>query len=418
MAKKIFISVFLFALCACSKLAENTSQDSTTEHDNYAINFTALTSKAISYDIDTLQKDANGFVVYGLQDNSEEWYYFLSGSKYIYNLTSQTWSWEQNNTPYWPESFSYMNFYALYPASAPRLTILDANTSALTAEIEVESSILDQSDYLAANTGVITTRPSSGATNLTFTHIMSRISFSVLQNQGVLTVIRQLGVENVISKGTYDYINSQWQNLSSENIASFSDYVGSSGPFAKYGVADQVDPIRIDNHYLMLIPQKADVQTSLWDGTVTADENGEATPQGAYISIRYRTSEENDTVDVVGYAHRTDCASETQWDANSHFYPIYKIGGSYTGPLYVKASFIFSSENLDWSPGVGYNYTLPLDKNGGILLSEYYHDVDGNNTKIRVDSSPNVGDEVYSTDINIGISVELWNYSSQRIYIP
>ncbi|MFR9603364.1 MAG: fimbrillin family protein [Rikenellaceae bacterium] len=419
MAKKLFsTTLFLIYVVGCSKVDNNTFEESIGTCDCDAINFVAQTTKATTNELDSMKSDANGFVVYGVEINSSSWYDYLDGNKYIYNSTSETWEWEDDKTPSWPLPFNQMNFYALYPDSAEGFTISTTPTSSIVGDIVVQQSILDQTDYLAAASGDVMTKPSTGVLPLQFTHIMSKISFSVLQDEGILTIIRQLGIENIISEGSYDYMTSTWYNLSNSNLTSFDDYVGSSGPFAKYGVADQVDPIRIDGHDLMLIPQKGgdeDGQTPVWDGSITDDNSGDFAPSGAYISIRYRTSVNDDSEDLVGYAFRENTTTETEW-TNGYYHSTYRNGGRYNGPLYIKAAFRLTPELLDWEAGSEYDYTLQLNQIGGIYLSEYYYDVDGTNTKIRVKGRPCVGDPVISTNISADISVVGWTPVQYSIY--
>ncbi|MFI3295904.1 MAG: fimbrillin family protein, partial [Rikenellaceae bacterium] len=310
MIHRIYWAILLLIMVVgCTKLDTKTLVNT---YDSDAINFVTQTTKAISYDIDTMQSDADGFVVYGVEVDSPSWYDNLDGNRYIFDPSYQLWEWSSSDDPLWPVPFSQMNFYAYYPERALGFSPQASSPSTLTGDIVVESSILNQTDFLASSSGDILAKPSTGVLPLSFSHIMSKVSFSVLQDAGVLTVIRQLGIENIINTGTYDYINSSWQELSNRNLGSFDDYVGSSGPFAKYGVADQTDPIRIDGHYLMLIPQTGgdgDNQTPVWDGTLSDDDRGEGVPEGAYISMRYRTSANEDTEDLVGYAFRESCSN-------------------------------------------------------------------------------------------------------------
>lgn len=413
-------TLFLTIVMGCSTVEDGVLTSSSNTYDANHINFTTQTTKAMSNDVGSIEGDTDGFVVYGVEVDSSDWSDYLDGNSYIYDLDTKKWGWKSEETPSWPSPFVQMNFYAHYPTTASGFSASDTAPSRLIGEIEVESSILDQTDYLASASGDILTKPLTGILSLNFTHIMSKISFSVIQEEGILTLIRQLGIENIINKGSYDYIASQWNTLSNTNIGSFSDYIGSSGPFAKYGVADQVDLICIDDHYLILIPQTSgdeDNQTPLWDGSSKIDESGDLIPEGAYISIRYRLSDNKDTEDMVGYAFRRSCSNETEYDTGDYFYNVYKLdGGSYTSPLYVKAGFKLTAEQLDWEAGSEYNYTLQLHKSGGIYLSEYYYDVDGRNTFIRVDGSPSVGDPVFPADISAGVTVSGWNHSSVDLY--
>ncbi len=407
--------LLLTATVSCSKIDETSS---TTIYDCNSINFESQSTKAISNDINKMMSAANGFVVYGAEVNGSDWYENLDGNRYIYDSSSYKWMWDSVETPSWADPFSPIIFYAYYPESASGFTLTDSAPSSIMGDVIVEKSILNQTDYLASCSGVITSKPITGIQPLSFSHIMSKISFSILQDEGILTVIRQLGIENIINVGRYDYVNSQWLDLSNNNIASFDDYVCSSGPFAKKGVANKIDPIRIDGHYLMLIPQTAgddDNQTPLWDGTIKFDESGNLALNGAYISMRYRTDLNSE--DIIGYAIRESSPNDTEWSTYNYFYDVYKkSGGSYNGPLYIKVGFKFSSTQLDWVAGTEYDYNLQLNKGGGIYLSEYYYDVDGQNTKIRVKGSPSVGDPVFSSDINVDVTIKDWLYSESNIY--
>ncbi|MFI3332682.1 MAG: fimbrillin family protein [Rikenellaceae bacterium] len=419
MVKNIFlVTLLMIAMVSCSKEDDSLSMGGIDRYNSNSINFISQTTKAINNDIDVMEGDANGFVVYGLEINDSSWYDYLDGNGYIYNSTIELWEWESSETPSWPETFDQMNFYAFYPASATGFTLSATAPSSIVGRVVVESSILDQTDFLAACSGDVFVKPLTGMQPLRFSHIMAKVSFSVSQEAGVLTVIRQLGIENVINEGTYDYINSEWSNLSNSNLGSFDDYVGSSGVFAKTGVADQVDPIRGDGHYYMMLPQSGGVedgQTPLWDGSIAVDDNGELVPNGAYISILYRSN--NDTEDVVGYAIRESSRRQTEWDSSSSYYSAYKKnGGTYTGPLFVKAAFKFSSDQLNWVAGAEYDYTLQLNQTGGIYMSVYYYDLYGNNTKIRVSGRPKVGDTVCSTDARVLVTVNDWNSSESNLH--
>lgn len=420
MEKKIFsVAFILIAVTSCAKMGDDPSVGSVATYDPKTINFTTQITKATSNSVDSLNMDRNGIIVYGVEVNDSDWYENLDGNRYVYNSDTLMWEWQSSDAPSWSDTFDQMNFYAHYPASALGFSPSVTAPSSIIGDIVVEPSITDQTDFLASSSGDIVTKPITGIIYLSFTHIMSKISFSVLQEDGVLTIIRQLGIENVINEGSYDYINSEWLSLDNTKIGSFDDYVGSDGPFAKDGVQDQADPIRTDDHYLMLIPQSAgdkEGQTPIWDGSITVNDSGELIPKGAYISIRYRINDS--TSDLIGYAIRESSPNETEWNETSYHYPAYKRdGGTYTGPLYVKAAFKFTSEQLNWVAGTEYNYTIQLNQSGGIYLSEYYHDVDGTNTKIRVNGSPKVGDPVYATDINAGITVEGWNKSEYELYL-
>ncbi|MFR9502941.1 MAG: fimbrillin family protein [Rikenellaceae bacterium] len=419
MIRKIFLAVLLLiVVMGCSRGEGDDTLSAISTYDSSAINFISQATKAVSNGVDVMEGDESGFVVYGVEADDFSWYDYLDGNRYIYNSVAQRWEWESEEDPSWPVSFSRMNFYAYYPASATGFTLTSSAPVTLVGEVVVESSVLNQTDYLASSSGDVVTKPLTGVQPLNFAHIMSKVSFSVLQDEGILTVIRQLGLENIISEGSYDYINLRWNNLSNSTLTSFDDYVGSSGPFAKYGVEDQIDPIRIDGHYLMLIPQMGGAgegQTPIWDGSITVDNSGDLVPNGAYISIRYRTN--SDTEDIIGYAFRRDSSNETEWDTENYFYNVYKKdGGSYTGPLYIKAGFKLSEDQLNWVAGTEYDYTLQLDKTGGIYLSEYYYDVDGKNTKIKVRGMPQVGDPVFATDVSVVVTVDGWNYSDIDIY--
>ncbi|MFR9660244.1 MAG: fimbrillin family protein [Rikenellaceae bacterium] len=411
MAKNIFsTTLLLVAVVGCSEV------DDRVEEDSLSINFETQSTRTLSSDLDAMEGDTDGIVVYGLVSGDDTWYDSLDGGRYTYDFASQRWGWGSDDAPSWPEPFSPMNFYAYHPSSAVGFTLSSLTPSTLVADIEVEASILDQTDFLASASGDVVVKPATGVQSLSFDHIMAKISFCVVQDEGVLTVIRQLGIENVISRGSYDYVNSRWEELSDENLGSFDDYVGSSGTFARWGVEGQLYPVRLDGHYLMLIPQQGGVDTPLWDGSVTLDEeSGDLLLEGAYISIRYRTNSESE--DIVGYEIRAGSTSETEWDESSEYYTDYKLsGGTYTGPLFVKAGFRFAPEQLSWEAGTEYDYALQLNQSGGIYLSEYYVDQYGQNTKIRIEGSPNVGDLVFATDMIFSITVNGWHYSDSTIY--
>ena len=302
-----------------------------------------------------------------------------------------------------------MKFYAFFPATNTGFT--PANTTGadmtLTGELEIQEAIDAQVDFLAAKSEV-TSKPISGSFAMKFNHITSKVNFGIVTGVDVTATVNTVSINNLINKGTYNFLNSTWAHAAVKGnyvyLKSGSDY--SNTPSSVEGTISQIFN---QGEHLMLIPQKA---TAVWNGVATEDgATGEATAiTDAYIGMNYRLLTTT-ADDVVGYATRLNCETETMWEiADTEDYAKYKVGGTYTDPLYVKVGFKFAGP-INWTAGKGYMFNIQLGTvagSGGIYLSKYYYDKDGKNTKIAVDGSPAVGDPVSDGKIHFDVEVGDW----------
>ena len=424
-------SILLFATCGlilggCSKTDVNKSDPS---KDLNAISFTATTTRAAINDLTALQDGTTGgFHVYGSNNAiANAWHANVSGAEYKYN--APTWEWA--STPaVWPTDPTHypMSFYGHHPKTASGFTptatppSVAAGSSSLKGAITIQGTGTNQIDFLGA-TNTTSTKPPTGKLAMVFNHITSKINFGIITGTGVTAYVNKVDINALVNSGTYDYGTATW-NLGTSGTAANYDYFSGAGSTAAdfsntlttLNLKSPIYGTAAHSNHLMLMPQNA---TPIWGGTITgvdADGNAEGVT-GAYIGMLYRleTAIPSD-VDAVGYKVRGNCTTDTDWVAGPENDMYNSSTGTYVGPLYVKVGFPIGTTPLTWEKGKGYAYNMKLgttDATGGLYLSKYYYDEDGNNTKIPVKGNPNITDPVAGGNIHFDVDVDAWEADTE-----
>ena len=421
-------SILLFATCglifaSCSKTDADDS-DLTPPVDLNTISFTATTTRAAINDLTALQHPTTGgFHVYGTNNSVAGWHTDVDGKEYKFNPTTSIWEWAAT-TAQWPTDPTHfpMSFYAHHPKTANGFTavatapVAPAGVSSLKGEIVIEPTGADQVDFLAAINTTIT-KPPTAKLAMVFSHITSKINFGVITGVGVTAYVNKVDINTLVDAGTYDYGTKTWDFTGSAGTANYDYFDGSGTTDDFFNTATTLNlksPIygtAAHSSHLMLIPQNA---TPVWDGTASGvDAEGNATGvTGAYIGMLYRIETTTPLdVDAVGYKVRDNNLTETVWAPGAEFDSYNVTNGSYNGPLYVKVGFPIGTNPLSWLKGKGYTYNMKLgttDATGGLYLSKYYYDEDGNNTKIPVKGDPEITDPVASGDIHFDVDIDAW----------
>lgn len=391
--KKITLGLSLLGLifAGCSNQED---PGNNTETNPKVINFAASTSRA---SVNKLTQVESGFPVYAMKgDAPSTWY--ISGDTYL--KSAGVWGWQTVAANHnWPTTTSGypMNFYAFYPAIATGFTPSTATAGALTAAVVVQTSRTSQTDYLATKYEDVQSKPGSGALNLSFKHIMTKIDMGIIPGTGATVYVNQLGIKNVASQGTYDYVAQSWSVTNT--YTDTYDYISGNDAVFVASTSNTPNPVYTGEHsnHLMLMPQAS--TPSFKPSTPSA------APSNGYISCLYRI-ETVDNVNSVGFKNAT-----------SH--PAYATSGStYTGPLYIKVAFPLSTTPLaspvfTWEAGKGYTYNIKLgtpDASGGYLDDGKYYDDNGNPTNLDVvPGNKQPGDPISSGIINFEVVVEDWN---------
>ena len=421
-------SILLFAACglifaSCSKTDVDESGLKPQKNQN-EISFRATTTRAAINDLTALQHPTTGgFHVYGTNNSTAGWHTDVDGKEYKYNSTTLTWEWA-TTTAVWPTDPTHfpMSFYGHHPKTATGFTAVPtapaapAGAHSVKGNIVVQATSADQIDFLAAVNTTITKPPTSKLA-MVFNHITSKINFGVITGTGVTAYVNKVDINTLVDAGTYDYGTKTWDFTGSAATANYDYFDGAGATDDFFNTATTLNlksPIygtAAHSNHLMLIPQDA---TPVWDGTATGvDAGGNATGvTGAYIGMLYRieTATPMD-VDAVGYQVRDNCITDTDWVPGSEYDSYNVTNGSYNGPLYVKVGFPIGTTPVTWLKGKGYAYNMKLgttDATGGLYLSEYYYDEDGNNTKIPVTGNPDITDPVAGGDIHFVVDVDAW----------
>ena len=421
-------SILLFATCgliiaSCSKT--DVSETGLKPQKNFNdINFSTTTTRAAINDLTALQDPTNGgFHVFATNNSTAGWHTGVDGQEYKYNSTTLTWEWA-TSTAQWPTDPTHypMSFYGHHPKIASGFTAIPtaptapAGASSVKGDIVIEALSADQIDFLAA-TNTTSTKPPTGKLAMVFKHITSKINFGIITGVDVTAYVNKVDINSLVEAGIYDYGTETWDFTGATATANYDYFSGAGATDDFFNTTTSLNfksPIygtAAHSNHFMLIPQNA---TPFWDGIATGvDAGGNATGvAGAYIGMNYRaeTAVPMD-VDAVGYKERGTCTADTEWVPGSENDMYNSTNGSYTGPLYVKVGFPIGTVPLTWEKGKGYTYNMQLgtvDATGGLYLSKYYYDEDGNNTKIPVDNTPDITDPVADGDIHFNVDVDEW----------
>lgn len=411
--------ILLPALCglvlaSCSK-TELTGDGPVMPTNPDQIHFGSTTTRA---SINTITNLHGGFKVYAVENgNTSAWYPNIDGTNdYKYETVGATWIWTKigENIPMWPTTAgSYpMNFYAYYPSTAPTGFAPSATApSALTADITIQATPADQTDFLAAK-NLTESKPGTGNLAMEFKHITSKVNFSIVTGLNVTASVSNVSINNLKNSGTYDYMaaTTPWSGIT--GTGSYS-YFKNATPIVNATTTEGfVTPIVAAssvNHHLMLIPQAA---TAAWDGTTTGLTGIDGTDagvvvDGAYIEMNYhiQTTGGNN----VGFTSRVDCNIES---THTTEFDKYKIGGTYGNrALYIRVGFPMGGP-LTWTMGKGYMYNINLGTataTGGKYLSKYYYDDEGNNTMILINGAKVPENVAGDGTIHFEVGVGAWD---------
>ncbi len=404
--KRISLFVAACTLCGVVSCSQDEGKDvAALSSAENGIGFISSTSRADVLTISNLKDDEKGFYVFGIKASSSSWDEDMNGeNNYIYSGTD--WEWD-DNTPSWPsESTDYpINFYAYYVYNDVDNTTTSENTDDGVTVVKTDEASLaityaaptkGQTDILVATT-TTDVRPVGDKLPLTFEHILSKVNFDISVATGYTVYSQAMGLNQICSERTYTF-TSGWGTQDADDIDSYSymttqnaAIVSTEDLVATYGD-------------LMLLPQT----TASWQPV-----EGVSTVEGSHIFLIYRAVDINDAdkadddVDVIGY---TDAASHPDYNAETDS----KYAGT---PLFVKVGYPLSSDDFVIEKGKGYTYDINLCSEGatnGYLISEYYYDEDGNETKFEV-KGKDISDPMSDGYINFNVYVNDWSDSTTSL---
>lgn len=374
------------------------------------ISFLTNTTRSAITDLAGLEKDGDGFVVYGTSADATTSFYTNVDGTNNYYYSSPKWTWK-NTAPVWPTATAGypMNFYAFHPAthdsySADASSVLNGSAT-ITKIITIQPTAATQADLLSAITPKVTVKPASGSLGLAFNHITSKVNFDIIAGTNITTYVQQVNANNLTNTATFNYVTGAYAAVATGS-ANY-DYWGSTtassakatftAPTADETTANPMYEATA-NASLMLMPQT----TTAWDVEAYKTAKAWATPTGAYIGMVYRL-ESATNKNAVGYAKAQD-------------HPGY-VEATHSAlkdkPLFIKVGFSFAPS---WTMGKGYIYNIKLgtlDASNGNIIGENYLDGDGNDSGLPVLDNNNKpvkpGDPVASGTIGFIVSVGNWD---------
>ena len=417
--KYLFINTLLLCLgfvqaCSHEELCDN-PKPVDSQNSRQSISFVDNIPKSTVSDLGTMEGDASGFRVYATSGSTPSGWYkdvnnrYIDGSNnHIYNSTATRWGFVPDI--YWPTlSSEYpVTFYALYPALPTGLGAVSSSFSpsvSLSAPYTVQG-VSSQLDLLAAK-ATANTQPTDGIYPILFDHILSMVDFGIVSGIGTTPHIQSIEVVNVMNTRTYDFVNCAWQTTPAASGVSSYSYFSATGaniwPAGAPVVTDEStnNPIYTGtpalSKHLMLMPQSSPA----WRSSVTT---------GGMVTLLYRMGTGNGTTGI-GTTKEVGLPDATQ-------HPNYStLGAGYTGALYVKAGFPFSSAtpNFTWEKGIAYNYKIGLGTPGscnGYILDEYYYTDQGVRTNLRLIEIIKDGKQLYHKlqdgEIHVMLDVYKW----------
>jgi len=414
MRKPIFgiAAIAALMLAGCAKNEVNSVNVPNTD----AIHLTTNTSRAAINYLDNMQGDPAGFKCYCTSNG--DWYSdganTLDGSIPHICGSTTTDIWDFAPQVKWPTNAGDypLNFYAWYPF-APAGLMDNSSAPAVTFDFEVLESVdANDPDPTIISRAVVPTtqvdllsgksftnaKPASANLSMTFNHILSKINFGIIADEGYTAYVQSVGVANVAKTGTYDVVSQgNWTGASISDFAySYSYYNGALGAIAQefagqagnapsnaasVAVPFYANPSTNSNH-LMLMPQ--DPTSNMWTlpgAPIDPDPSG-APKTKTYIYLFYRCETTSPSFSTpnpnfIGYA-----------DASQHpdYAGIDAAHAGYTGPLFVKVGYPYTGA---WNKGYGYIYNIELPgTSGGYLIDENFYDENGDPTNLEVGPTP------------------------------
>lgn len=221
------------ALTSCAGDDEATAKPGSHQFSTVPIQLTtsqtpATTSEDISRssnnNLSTMQADANGFSLYAFFNDG---YNYINGQNFKYTESSDQWgnksySWTSNDIYYWPNP-PKLDFYALYPATAPSSNVSYENMSTkktvhveLKDEYEDDKGTVSNYDILyaskvgydastTANNGVYQDVP------LQFKHMLSQILFQLKVNvNNCSATIAYVKAHDLLQYGDFNLETETW----------------------------------------------------------------------------------------------------------------------------------------------------------------------------------------------------------------
>jgi len=381
-------------------------------------------TKASISDLSTMTGDASGFKVYAISGSSPTgWYTDVHGSSingtnnHIFDSGENKWSF--NPHIFWPGgSAGYpVTFFAFYPPNPSGLGSVTGTFSplAVSAPYTVQP-VSSQIDLLAAK-ATANTMPTDGEYPIQFDHILTMLDFAIIAGAGTTPHIQSLQVVNIGDTRTYDFVNATWQSTPATSGNATYTYFSAVGsaiwPAGNPIVANEnaSNPIYVgltaSDKHLIVMPQ-------------TSPAWRPATPTGGHVALLYRMGT-GSGVSGVGTPREVGYANATQHPNHA------TSGAGYTGPLFVKAGFPFSSATPDftWDKGVAYTYKIGLGTPGscnGYILDEFYYNDQGIRTNLRLieilREGKRVHDKLQDGEIHVTLGVTKWENQNQALDPP
>lgn len=413
---------------------------------------TGKVSRAVSYAVQNLMDDANGFNVIAFDNDASSKKHRFSDA-YKWNKTTMEWEWGRGiegaeaDLKKWPkEAGKYpMYFYAYYPNSIQGIT-----ESNLKYTPTIATSAKDQIDYLFAYTKVsdMKDKPITGNVSLNFKHILSKMNFKVAVGANRTVAIQSIKIVNVGNSGNsynYDVETGQWKGTSptsgsqtyTHRSYGANDGLGYTYPAELKGgsTAPVTSEVPGNSEYLMLLPQGTGhiawdveafkVQVADWTNTNSLVTSTEAnnnwyqkptsdTPSGmkdatswngARVEVVYRMWDSTTGKDYAGWTKGADMGGGKIADKD----------------LYIRVGYSLDLAKTPWKAGNMYTYTIKLgskDATGGTLLDPDFKDGTGTNQPDKPVDNPakNPGDPVNENDvIGFDVTVDEWIDNSQTL---
>ncbi len=372
----------------------------------------------------------------------------VSGSlEMIYDKTNDVWNQSATDKFLWSQLALPASFYSMHTGSKA-LTVTENKLDTINATFEEytpNKDIAKQED-LVYYAGSIGSMPAGGYIRGNFSHALSRIE--IKSNQGeyqpyVLTVdlmnVKESGTATLQAEGK----SCAWNSSSAEKIAyNYLDQTKEQAPIATTNgklITSISDKSPADNN-MIIIPQAltsaADIigldgagDPVVNGGDVTADvvingkgkvgESGRIEPAaftkigGSYIKVLYRMQKGD--IQYPGYERADSCeayismrdAHKADPNKNPAVLP---EGTGDASQLFVLVGFPFGKDQA-FEVGKDYDVNLGLGTNGGYLLYDYYFDVNGDPTNIKI-AGLKPGDPVIDADAAIGIMVSVSDWES------
>jgi len=156
--------------------------------------------------------------------------YVLSGGtwsssltpSFMYNIpitrqgTGSNYTYQYAPTKYWPSNASdLVKFFAYYPYQGNGITLSNSTDTGYPSITYIPSTaVSDQVDLMSASPSACNNKSGINAVGLTFSHALTRISFSVQCSSYSTITVQSISLSGIKSKGTFSYnpsvISSPW----------------------------------------------------------------------------------------------------------------------------------------------------------------------------------------------------------------